>query len=103
MSNFVKIAAVADIKSGSPYCAEIQGKKIALFNIDGKYFATTNICTHAGGPLCEGDLKEKTITCPWHGSKFDVTTGSVIGGPAQNPIKTFATRVNGDAVEIDLG
>jgi nitrite reductase/ring-hydroxylating ferredoxin subunit len=53
----------------------IKGKEIALFNIDGSFFALDNACTHEKGPLAEGDIEGHEVTCPWHGAKFDIRTG----------------------------
>jgi nitrite reductase/ring-hydroxylating ferredoxin subunit len=61
----------------------------AVFNVDGRLCATQAKCTHSGGPLAEGRLEGATVTCPWHGSQFDVTTGSVLRGPAHDPLKTY--------------
>ncbi len=101
-AKFIRAASLADIKDGIPLCAEIEGQKIAIYKVNDKYYATSNICTHAGGPLCEGELLSNIITCPWHGSKFDVTTGQVMHPPAISPVKTFKTRVNGDAIEVEM-
>ena len=75
MANFVKVASVPEIPLGQGKTIEAGGRKIALFNVDGKFFAIDNTCAHRGGPLGEGSLEEKTVTCPWHGWRYDVTTG----------------------------
>ena len=53
----------------------MDGEEAAVYNIDGAFYATGNACTHTGGPLSEGDLAGQVVTCPLHGSQFDVTTG----------------------------
>ena len=75
--------------------------KVAVFNVGGKLFATQNECTHRQGPLSEGKLEGSTVTCPWHGSQFDVSTGAVLRGPATEPIKTYAVVVEGDVGRIE--
>ncbi len=99
---FVPVAKAKDVLEGKPFCAQAAGRKLALFNLAGKIYAIDNMCTHAGGPLCEGTLEGKTIQCPFHGAKFDVTTGKILGPPATEPVKTYATRVEGDNIEVNL-
>jgi len=99
---FVVVAKTKDVQDGSPYCAEVNGFKIALFKIDGKYFAIDNRCSHEGGPLCHGMLDGKVVDCPWHGSEFDVTTGAALKPPAHLPQRTFPVRLKGESIEIQL-
>ncbi|HLF36812.1 MAG TPA: Rieske (2Fe-2S) protein, partial [Anaerolineales bacterium] len=58
-------------------------------------------CTHEGGPLSEGDLQGTVITCPWHGSRFDVTSGKLVRGPTQRPLQTFRVSVEGELARVD--
>jgi nitrite reductase/ring-hydroxylating ferredoxin subunit len=74
---------------------------VAVFNVDGKLCATQNECTHRQGPLNEGELDGSTVTCPLHGSQFDVSTGAVLRGPATEPLKTYRVLVEGDVGRID--
>jgi len=67
----------------------------AVFNVDGRFCATQAKCTHRGGPLSEGRLDGSTVTCPWHGTQFNVCTGAVLRGPATAPIKTYRVIVEG--------
>jgi hypothetical protein len=97
---FVRVASVKDVAERKPFCAEVNGVKIALFKVGGKFYALENSCSHAGGPLCGGTLEGKTIECPWHGSKFDISTGKVVASPAIRPQKTFAVRVAGENIEV---
>ena len=76
------------------------GKTIALFNIDGTFYAVDNACTHRGGPLGEGRVDGTIVTCPWHGNRFDVTTGQVITGT--RAVTTYAVQIKGDDVLVDL-
>lgn len=68
----------------------------ALFNIAGHFCAAQAKCTHKQGPLNEGKLDGSTVTCPWHGSEFDVCTGAVLKGPAVDPLKTYKVIVDGE-------
>src|SRR5262249_42566030 len=74
---------------------------VAVFNVAGRVCATQAKCTHKGGPLNEGTLDESTVTCPWHGSQFNVCTGAVVRGPAQEPLKTYRVSVEGDVGRVD--
>ena len=82
MADFVKVAKTSEVAPGQGRMVEVGSKKIALFNIDGAFYAIDDTCTHRGGPLSEGVLNGKEVTCPWHGAVFNVTTGEVLGPPA---------------------
>lgn len=73
---------------------------LAVFNVDGVFCATSAKCTHRQGPLNEGTLEGSTVTCPWHGTQFDVRTGAVLRGPAKDPVKTYPVIVEGDIARI---
>jgi nitrite reductase/ring-hydroxylating ferredoxin subunit len=76
---------------------------VAVFNVAGSFCATQAKCTHRGGPLNEGKLDGSTVTCPWHGSQFNVCTGSVLRGPATEPVKTYRVIVEGDIGSVEKG
>lgn len=75
---------------------------ICLANIDGTLYAINGECTHMGGPLGEGELDGTTVTCPWHGGEFNVTTGELVGGPPDDPVAAYPVRVEGDEVQVAL-
>jgi len=68
----------------------------AVFNVAAGFCATQAKCTHRGGPLNEGELDGSTVTCPWHGSQYNVCTGAVLRGPATEPVKTYPVIVEGE-------
>jgi nitrite reductase/ring-hydroxylating ferredoxin subunit len=68
----------------------------ALFNVAVGFCATQAKCTHRGGPLNEGKLDGSTVTCPWHGSQFNVCSGAVLRGPATEPVKAYRVIVEGE-------
>ena len=74
---------------------------LAVFNVDGALCATQLTCPHRQGPLNEGTLDGSTVTCPWHGSQFDVRTGAVLRGPATDPLKTYHVTVDGEIARIE--
>lgn len=97
---FVKIADTTDIEPSHMKAVEVAGKKICVANIEGKYYANGNVCTHVGGPLAQGRLEGYEVECPWHGSKFDVRTGKPTRPPATTPEPTYELKVDGTDILI---
>lgn len=91
---------ISDLPPDAAGLVQIAGVPVAVFNLAGKFYATQNACTHADGPLNEGKLEEQMIICPWHGSCFDVTDGSVLCGPAHQALHTYQVEVHGDLLRI---
>ncbi|MBI2985676.1 MAG: non-heme iron oxygenase ferredoxin subunit [Deltaproteobacteria bacterium] len=102
MAGFVKVAKADEIVPGQGKMVEVNGKKIALFNVEGAFYAIDDTCTHRGGPLSEGVLDGKEVTCPWHGATFDVTTGEVLGPPAPKGVSQYNVRLEGDNIEVEI-
>lgn len=98
----LEVGLEANIPEGRPTCAVAGKQPLALFKIAGKVYAVDNRCTHVGGPLCRGLLKDAVITCPLHGSRFDVRSGQLVGGPAMRPIPSFPTIVDDGKVFVDV-
>ena len=73
---------------------------VAVFNVAGRLCAIQAACTHKGGPLNEGGLNGSTVTCPWHGSQFDVCSGAVVRVPAREHVKTYRVDVQGDIGQL---
>jgi len=90
-----------ELAPGHTQLVHVSGEPVAVYNLGGTFYATHNQCTHAAGPLSEGDLNGKIITCPLHGSSFDVTTGQVIEGPADEPLKTFRVIIEGEIGRVE--
>jgi nitrite reductase/ring-hydroxylating ferredoxin subunit len=84
---------IRQVAPGQSKLIRVDAQAVAVYNVGGDFFATQEECTHARGPLSEGDLNGRVITCPLHGSRFDVTTGKVLAGPAREPLKTFRVTV----------
>lgn len=87
---------LSDFQSGQIKLVVVEGEPVAVYNIDGGFYATHNLCTHADGPLNEGDLEGTQVVCPWHGSCFDVTSGAVLCGPAVEPVAIFEVILDGE-------
>jgi nitrite reductase/ring-hydroxylating ferredoxin subunit len=98
----VKVAAVGDVAPGTGTVVEAGGKTLALFNLNGIFYALDNTCTHLGGPLGEGDVEGKVVTCPWHGSRFNITTGEVVGPPARRPVAAYRASVENGEVTVEM-
>jgi nitrite reductase/ring-hydroxylating ferredoxin subunit len=98
--DFVKVAETKDIQTSQMKEVQVDGEDICVANIDGKYYAIGNVCTHEGGPLADGTLDGFEVECPWHGSKFDVRTGEVRNPPAEQPEPTYEIKVDGTDILI---
>ena len=98
---FTKVCKTADVQSGCGKGIEINGKNVAVFNLDGKYYAINEVCLHRGGPLSEGELDRSTVICPWHGWRFNVTTGENEIVP-EMPTETYALKLEGDDILVDI-
>ncbi|OGH56073.1 MAG: hypothetical protein A3G34_13060 [Candidatus Lindowbacteria bacterium RIFCSPLOWO2_12_FULL_62_27] len=97
----VRIAGKKDVPEGGCIAVDTpDGRAVALFNVAGQIYALDNTCPHAGGPLGEGYLEDKTVTCPWHGWSFDVTTGECQNNP-DAAAQCLKTTVQGEDVLID--
>src|SRR6478752_2454103 len=102
MAKLLKIAKTEDVPPGQAAAFTIEGQKIALFNVEGTYYAIGDTCTHRGGPLSEGDVQGTKVTCPWHGADFDLKTGAVLGLPAQNGVPSYKVVVEGDDIKVEV-
>jgi 3-phenylpropionate/trans-cinnamate dioxygenase ferredoxin subunit len=79
--SFVKVAEASEIPVGKMKMVKLGDKEVLIANVNGNYYAIANRCTHKGGDLSKGSLDGNIITCPLHGSRFDVTTGKAVSGP----------------------
>lgn len=102
MADFVRVAKTNELEPGQGRLVEAKGKQIALFDVDGKFFAVDNTCTHRGGPLAEGEVSGHKVTCPYHGATFDIRTGEVLGPPAQRTVACYGVRVTGTDIEVEV-
>ena len=102
MGIFHKVTETKNLAPGQSMAVEVAGNKLALFNVDGTFYAIGDTCTHRGGPLSEGTLEGSTVICPWHGANFDVCTGKNLTPPAPAEVMSYNVRVAGDDVEIEI-
>ena len=100
MRSFRPVCRVEELAPGAGRLVEIDGKAIALFNVDGSFHAIEDHCLHAGGPLHEGRLEGRIVACPWHEWKFDVATGACDLNPKVS-LHCYPVRVRDGVVEIE--
>jgi nitrite reductase/ring-hydroxylating ferredoxin subunit len=101
MAEFKTVAKASEMPPGSLKHIELDmDRQVCLANVDGTFYAIGGECTHMGGPLGEGELNGKIVTCPWHSGEFDVTTGEVAGPPPEEPEPKYEVRVEGDDVQV---
>ncbi len=101
MADFVKAAKTEDLGPSSAKVIEVAGKTLALCNVDGKFYAMDNTCLHRGGPIGEGSIDGTTVTCPWHGWQYDITTGQATMNPSAK-LTCYETKVEGDDVLVSI-
>jgi len=98
----VKVAHVNDVIPGTAKVVQAGQTTCALFNLSGTFYATNNKCTHMGGPLGEGKVEGNVVTCPWHGSRFDIRTGEVVGPPARRPVVAYPVKIQDQSVFVEI-
>ncbi|MCI0420834.1 MAG: non-heme iron oxygenase ferredoxin subunit [Acidobacteria bacterium] len=99
MGEFVSAAKTSDIPPGQGKTVDLGDKKIAVFNVEGTFYAIEDTCIHRGGPLGQGELEGHMVTCPWHGWKYDVRTGEMTLNAAAR-VSCYPTRIEGGDVEV---
>ena len=99
----VKIANISDLKPGEGKTVSANGKELALFNVDGKFFCIDNECAHQGGPIGEGFLENHIVSCPWHGAQYDLKTGKVLTQfPPSHDLQVYNVEVRGQEIFVDI-
>ena len=98
MGTWVKVAATTDLPEGESLSVECESERIALFNVGGDYFAVNGQCPHAAGPLWQGFVENGRVVCPWHSWSFALAYDDA----ADDRLCRYRTRVQGDAIEIEL-
>lgn len=100
MSDFVPVCKVTEIPDPGRMVVEVDDRIVALFHVDGKFWAIDDTCTHDGGPLADGKLTGFVIACPRHGAQFDIRTGRVLSMPATQDTPAHEVKVEGDTVYV---
>jgi nitrite reductase (NADH) small subunit len=99
---FVVAGKKADVPPGTIKEFQVNGKSVAVANVNGEFHAINNTCIHRGGPLADGPLEGTTVTCPWHGWEYDVRTGRVGQNPAAG-VDCYPVEVRGEEIFVDAG
>jgi len=99
---FVKVGSRGDLAPGRMKRLDVGGRRILLANVGGRFYAADDTCTHEDASLSSGSLHGELVTCPLHGSRFNVCTGRVMDEPAEQDLKTYPVRVEGDSILIGL-
>lgn len=102
MSEFITVTRAEDLEPGQVEVFEVEDEFVAVANVDGQFCAFADVCTHDDGPLIEGELEGRVVTCPRHGARFDVCTGAALSLPAVVPLPTFEVRVVNGEVQVRL-
>jgi nitrite reductase (NADH) small subunit len=97
----VSVAKVGDVAAGTGRVVDAGGRTLALFNVSGAYYAIDNDCVHRGGPLGDGPLEGRIVSCPWHAWRWDVTTGANANNPAIR-VPCFPVTVEHDDIYVEL-
>jgi 3-phenylpropionate/trans-cinnamate dioxygenase ferredoxin subunit len=96
---FIKVAKTSDLAPGETMLVEYEDEDVGLFNLDGEFYAISDICTHDGGPLVEGHLEGEHIICPRHGARFNIITGEQTM-PAFAPVPLYEVKIEGNDIFI---
>ena len=102
MAEFVRVAKTEEVPPGRVNVYEVDGRQIALCNVDGAFYAIDDVCTHDGGALDQGFLEGDQIECPRHGARFDVKTGKALTLPAVMPVNSYPVQVEADEIKVQL-
>jgi nitrite reductase/ring-hydroxylating ferredoxin subunit len=99
---FVKVATVQELPPGKAKQALVNGRTLAIFNVGGSFHAIDDTCPHRGAPLWEGDVSGTEVTCPWHGARFDLTSGAHLCPPAKSGVTSYKVQLVADEVQVDV-
>ena len=102
MARLIKVAETKNLTPGKAAAVELEGNRIAVFNVGGTFYAIDDTCPHAGGPLSEGQVDGGKVVCPWHEAEFDLKTGDVLAPPAFEGVKSYKVVVEGNDVKVEL-
>lgn len=101
VGEWIRVADVADVGPGEALRVDVGDEPIAIWNVEGALYATSDTCTHEEASLSEGDLWGTVVECPLHGAQFDVRTGAVMSLPAIFPISTYPVKVEGGGLYVE--
>jgi metal-sulfur cluster biosynthetic enzyme/nitrite reductase/ring-hydroxylating ferredoxin subunit len=102
MADFVRVLDASELPDPGKTLVEVDGEMVALFHVQGTWYAIDDVCTHDGGPLADGELRDFRISCPRHGAKFDIRTGAALTMPAVRATRAHDVKVDEGGVWVRL-
>lgn len=110
MGRCVRVCSISEVPTGTAKVVKVEDKPIAIFNLNGNFYATDDTCPHEGGPLSYGFIEGENVTCPWHGATFHIMSGKTLeppagekmGPPVDRGIVCYPLRVVGADIEIEI-
>lgn len=110
MGKHVRVYGVGEIPPGTAKMVKVENKPIAIYNLNGNFFATDDTCPHEGGPLSSGLIEGENVTCPWHGATFQITSGKALeppagekmGPPVDKGVACYSVRIVDGELEIEI-
>ena len=100
MSDWITVAKVGELEPGARKIIDVDGSQIVVFNLEGKYYAIEDVCTHDGGQLTGGEVEGDQIVCPRHGARFCIRTGAALTAPAYEATATFPVRIENGEIQV---
>jgi nitrite reductase/ring-hydroxylating ferredoxin subunit len=100
MAEFARVLSTADLPTGEMRIVDLDGEEVVVANVGDAFCAFSNLCTHEGGPLGEGELDGDVVTCPWHFTRFNVRTGEVIDGVTDEAVPVYGVEVKGGDIML---
>jgi nitrite reductase/ring-hydroxylating ferredoxin subunit len=103
-TEWTSVMSAEELSEGKPASARLDGTTLVFYRAGDRILALSARCSHRGGPLHEGEVddRELSVTCPWHGSRFDLETGDVLRGPATAPQPAYEARISDGRIEVRL-
>jgi nitrite reductase (NADH) small subunit len=98
---FVRVGRVSDFAPGAGKMVVVAGRHVALFRLGDEFFAIDNLCLHRAGPLCDGQIDNGVVTCPWHGWSYEIRTGTMVQDPRVG-VSKHDVQIDGDLVSVRL-
>ena len=102
MSEYTKVASLSELSFGEMKMVTVDEEDILLANVDGTIHAVSDLCSHADASLSDGYIEEGEVECPLHGSRFNLTTGEALNLPADEPLKVYEIKVEGDDILVKV-
>ena len=99
-SGFIKVAKVSELKTGEMIAVTIGDDQVLLTNIEGNFHAIDDVCSHAYACLSDGDIDGEEVECPLHGGSFNAMTGAPVNPPAEEPLRVFQIKIEGDDIFV---